>query len=318
MKKRESILSKFRKMDIFSWIMYLIVWCWVISVIAVVCFAMLNSFKARNDIFSNGVFTLPSNDKPSWGWHFEYYLNIFRPFQKGVTDNPMKNLEQWNYFYVSVGSKKIYLYEMLFNSLAFTFFMTLFVVATEILVAYCCAKYTFPLKNLYYAVGVIVMLIPIVGSLASELRFAEWFNFNNNLIGVCIMKCKYPGLYFLVFYASFSGVSSTYMEAAELDGAGHWQILLQIMLPLIQATTSAIFILMFIQNWNDYYTPMIFLRMKPVISLALYNLSFNNTGYYHESLHLAASICTAIPLVILFMIFRNKIMGNVSMGGIKG
>jgi ABC-type glycerol-3-phosphate transport system permease component len=188
--------------------------------------------------------------------------------------------------------------------------------ATQVMVAYAVAKYDFKLKNWYYRVAIIVMLIPIVGSLASELAFAEFFKFNNNVFGVSFMRAKYPGVYFLVFYATFRSVSSTYMEAAELDGAGHLQIFFQIMLPLIKSSLFAVFILLFIQNWNDYYTPMIFLKSKPVMTYALFLLQ--SDGQLELNRKFAACVASAIPIVLLFIIFRNKIMGNVTMGGIKG
>lgn len=324
MKGFKKFLHKFAKLDLFSWIMFLVVTVWVCSMLFVLYTAIINSLKGAMEIkysfnTPNSIFKFPTLDgSPLHGLHFEYYINIFRPVIHGVTDvkkNDAVN-DVYNYFYGLASGRRVYIYELFFNSLFFSVIMTLFTMATQVMVAYAVAKYDFKLKNWYYRVAIIVMLIPIVGSLASELAFAEFFGFNNSTLGVSFMRAKYPGVYFLVFYATFRSVSSTYMEAAELDGAGHLQIFFQIMLPLVKSSLFAVFILLFIQNWNDYYTPMIFLKEKPVMTYALFNLQ--SDGQLEINRKFAACVASAIPIVILFIVFRNKIMGNVTMGGIKG
>lgn len=326
MKKMRDFLKKFGKLDLFSWIMFLVVCVWVLSLMYVLFFALMNSIKGSADMLlpEQSLFAFPTMKPgdPRYGLHFEYYINIFRPVIPGVTDiksaKPVWSIKDdfWNYFYGNAAGKKVFIYELFWNSIFYSTMATLFAVASQIIVAYAVAKYDFKFKNWYYRVAIIVMLIPIVGSLSSEMRFAEFFGINDSVIGVSFMRAKYPGVYFLVFYATFRSVSSTYMEAAELDGAGHLQIFWQIMLPLVKNSIFAVFILLFIQNWNDYYTPMIFLKEKPVMTYALYLLSQNKQMYFNRQF--AACVCTAIPIVILFIIFRNKIMGNVTMGGIKG
>ncbi|MBE7082971.1 MAG: carbohydrate ABC transporter permease [Clostridiales bacterium] len=333
MKSVKKFFEKFKRMDLFSWILYLVVIAWVASMIFMLYLAFANSLKHYYDFcgfeeskgtvkYVANVFGLP---RPAGngmfsrhlGWQWKNYANIFTPVVKDF--NTDSTLDNWNFFSEEIpGVGYIDIYGYYLNSVIYAVAMTVFSLATEIMVAYCCAKYDFKLGKVYYAVAIVVMIVPIVGSLASELSFANaLFGLKDNVIGICILKCKYPGLYFLVFYATFKNVSSTYMEAAELDGAGHFQIFWQIMFPLIRASTFAVFILLFITNWNDYYTPMVFLRDMPVISLRLYELQFRLISANSMKMF-AACICSALPIIVLFVAFRNKIMGNVTMGGIKG
>ena len=99
-----------------------------------------------------------------------------------------------------------------------------------------------------------------------------------------------------------------------MDGAGHWMIFWKFMLPLIGSTLSAVFVLQFIANFNDYYTPMIFVPNKPTIAYGLYMYKITP----EQPRVLAATIFSCLPVLVLFIISRNKIMGNVSVGGIKG
>lgn len=287
-----------RKMDWFEIVLYVIVTLYVISMIYVLFYGLLNSVKDSTDFFRGNVFGLP---KKEFGWHFENYAQVLEDFK--VTD---------------ISGNDVYLLEMFFNSLAYAVLMSLFCMATQIVTSYAIAKYNFKLKPVLYGVAVVVMLLPIIGSLASEVQMADAFGFTDNLIGVCIMKCKYPGLYFLVFYATFKGVSWTYAEAAQIDGAGHFKIFLQVMLPLIKSTIFAVFILLFIEYWNDYYTPMVFLPNKPTLSYGLFRFQSDNNTSTSPPIQLAACILACLPVLVLFAAFKDKIMGNVTMGGIKG
>lgn len=287
-----------RRMDAFQIILYVIVAVYCLSMIYVLLFGLINSLKDATDFEWLNPFGFPHKE---FGWKFDNYSKVLKEFKVSS---------------MSMGGEEVGFMGMFVNSLLYAVFMSLFSMATQIMVAYAIAKYDFRLKPLLYGVAVIVMLLPIIGSLASEVQMADTFNFRNNLLGICLMKCKYAGLYFLVFYATFRSVSWTYAEAAQIDGAGHLKIFIEIMLPLIKSTVFAVFILLFIEFWNDYYTPMIFLPQSPTMSYGLFVFQTDNRA--SQPIQLAACLLTCLPILVLFVVFKNKIMGNVTMGGLKG
>lgn len=296
MEKAEKKTKMSRKMDAFEIVLYVIVTIYCLSMIYVLLFGLINSLKDATDYEWNNPFGLPSKE---FGWRFDNYVKVLSEFKV-----------------FTLGGNEVYLMQMFFNSLFYAVFMSLFCMATQIITAYAIAKYDFRFKSVLYGVAVVVMLLPIIGSLASEVQMAEAFNFRNNLIGVCIMKCKYPGLYFLVFYATFKGLSWTYAEAAQIDGAGHFKIFIEIMLPLIRSTVFAVFILLFIEYWNDYYTPMVFLPESPTMSYGLFLFQTDNKA--STPVQLASCLMACLPILVVFVAFKDKIMSNVTMGGIKG
>ncbi len=296
MKKAEKKTKMSRKMDAFQVVLYVIVTIYCLSMIYVLLFGFVNSLKDATDYEWNNPFGLPSKE---FGWHFDNYAKVLNDFKV-----------------FTLGGNEVYLMQMFFNSLSYAVLMSLFCMATQIITAYAIAKYDFRGKSVLYGVAVVVMLLPIIGSLASEVQMAEAFNFRNNLIGVCIMKCKYPGLYFLVFYATFKGLSWTYAEAAQIDGAGHFRVFIEIMLPLIKSTVFAVFILLFIEYWNDYYTPMVFLPESPTMSYGLFLFQTDNKA--STPVQLASCLMACLPILVVFVAFKDKIMSNVTMGGIKG
>ena len=289
-------------MDAFETCIFVVLALYVLSMIFVLGFGLLNSLKFWKDFQRGNVFGLPSEE---FGWKFSNYVDMLSDFYVTVR-------------VVGQKPREVYMFEMMWNSIAYSVCMTFFMVLSQIMVAYAVAKYDFKFRKLIYNVAVIVMLIPIVGSLASEVQFATTLGLRNSLIGLCIMRCKYTGIYFLVFYAMFKNVSWTYAEAAQMDGASHLRIFIEIMLPLVSSTIASVFVLQFIANWNEYYTPMIFLPEQPTISYGLFMYQSNVDTGMSTPLKLSASLVTCIPIVVLFIIFRNRIMGNVTMGGIKG
>lgn len=287
-----------RRMDAFQIILYVVVAVYCLSMVYVLLFGLINSLKDATDFEWLNPFGFPHKE---FGWKFDNYSKVLKEFKVSS---------------MSMGGEEVGFMGMFVNSLLYAVFMSLLSMATQIMVAYAIAKYDFRLKPLLYGVAVIVMLLPIIGSLASEVQMADTFNFRNNLLGICLMKCKYAGLYFLVFYATFRSVSWTYAEAAQIDGAGHLKIFIEIMLPLIKSTVFAVFILLFIEFWNDYYTPMIFLPQSPTMSYGLFVFQTDNRA--SQPIQLAACLLTCLPILVLFVVFKNKIMGNVTMGGLKG
>ena len=133
------------------------------------------------------------------------------------------------------------------------------------------------------------------------------------------MKMNFLGMYFLVFYATFKSLSWGYAESAFIDGASHWTVMTRIMLPLVKTSFLAIFILNFIVYWNDYQAPMLYLPSYPTMAYGLFYMKFIATqGFGKIPMQLTGCIILSIPSLVLFIAFQGKLMGNLTVGGLKG
>ena len=296
MKKKNKVSNK---MDVFLITIFIVLVVYVLSIIFVLYMGFINSLKTTSDSkYDGNFFGFPNAE---YGWQWQNYgselFNKFVIYRDGVPQG--------------IG-------EMLITSILYSVLVSITGILNQVIVAYAVTKYNFRLKKVLYTTAIVVMFIPIVGALPAKVSIMEMLHLKNSIIGICIMNSTYTGLYFLVFCATFSSISSTYAEAAKIDGAGHLAIFVKIMLPLVGNTIFAVFILQFITNWNDYYTPMIFLASRPTIAYALFEFNRESESVVSTALKLSASIATCIPIIIVFIIFRNKIMGNVAIGGIKG
>lgn len=299
---KNTIRKKCKQMDAFTWVLFVVVSLYVLSLIVVLGFGVLNSLKYWVDFQRGNIFGLP---KKEYGWCFSNYVTVFKDFMLEVRA-------------AGTMPHNVYMPEMYLNSLLYAVIVSLFSIASQIMVAYAVAKYNFRFKNVIHITAIIVLMIPVIGSLASEVQIAKALHLYNSVVGIAIMRCKYPGIYYLIFYAMFKNLPWTYAEAAQIDGAGHFKIFSKVMLPMVRGTVSAVFILQFIANWNDYTTPMVFAPLKPTISYGLFMYQNNQSTGMSIPLKLSAGFLSCIPIVVLFVIFRNKITGNITAGGIKG
>ena len=188
--------------------------------------------------------------------------------------------------------------------------------------AYACARFNYKFSKLIHTVVIVVMMIPIVGSLPSEIEMARKFGVMNSIWGLWIMKANFLGLYFLVFYDIFKGLPVSFSEAAKMDGANNLQIFLKIAMPLIKNTFFTVLLIKFITFWNDYQSPKIFMPSYPTIANGMHYIMFLNADkgmiYTHVPARMAIVVLTAAPVTILFMVFQKRLLGNLTMGGVKG
>ena len=123
----------------------------------------------------------------------------------------------------------------------------------------------------------------------------------------------------LITYSFFRNLPTGYVEAAKIDGAGPFTVFLRVMLPLAKPITSALTIMTFIGNWNDYQNVLLYLESFPTLSSALFLLQeSSHTLGLQTPVFFAGIFISILPVAALFIIFNKQIMENVSVGGLKG
>lgn len=183
--------------------------------------------------------------------------------------------------------------------------------------AYLCAKFNFKFSKFIYALTLFVMIIPIVGSYPAQITMLRDFGLYDTFLGYFFQKFNFTGMYFFVYYAFFDGLSNTYSEAAEIDGASRYRILISIILPISIKIITTVWLLQFVTFWNDYQTPILYMPTKPTLAYAIYYLCFETSTLNSTPMQISSCMFLAVPLLILFILFKDKLMGNITMGGIK-
>lgn len=185
-------------------------------------------------------------------------------------------------------------------------------------VAYLTSKFPYKFSKFITGFVIVAMIIPIVGSQASELALLRTLGLYDSIVGSWIQKFHFLGMYYLVFFGAFNGVSKEFSEAASIDGASEFTIMFRIVMPMVKTVIFTVFLIKFIELWNDYQTPMLYLPSYPTVAYGLYYMSYlNRDNTITTSVRLAGSIMLAVPIIILFTCFKNRLIGNLSMGGVK-
>ncbi len=298
--KRKGPLER-RKWSSFTIIILVILLIYSLLLAGLLYWAITTSFKSDNELINEGNYY-------KWPTEFTFhYASVLKNFT--MSGSKGSRLTFWQI----VGNTLIY-------ALGSAFFKTL----VPCLTAYACARFDFKPGKVVYTAVLVAMVIPIVGSLPSELsvaysfRIGEYSLIVNNLVGVWVLKANMLGLYFFVMYASFKAMPSTFFEAARIDGANNWQILFHIAFPLIRNVFFTVLLINFVEFWNDYQTPMVYLSEKATLGYSLWYKFFNDSTYSTLPIIMTTTILVSSPVVILFIIFKDRFMGSLTVGGIKG
>lgn len=185
---------------------------------------------------------------------------------------------------------------------------------------YVISKYEFKGRALIYSIVIFCMTIPIIGTTSSLLKLVNspFLPIGNTPLYVLITSLGGFGFNFMVMHAFFKNVSWSYVEAVLIDGGGHFTAFFKVMLPQATPSLITLSILSLIGSWNDYTTPMMFLPDYPTIASGAYSLNQSANRTADFPLVFAGLLLSFIPVLILFIIFSDRIMKNFSIGGLKG
>lgn len=209
--------------------------------------------------------------------------------------------------------------EMIGHSLIYAFGSAFIFTLTPCLVAYCAARFKFKFSAILYAFVIITMSLPIVGSMPSELRMLKTLGIYDTFFGMFVLRANFLSINFLIFYAQFKMIPMTYSEAAKVDGASNFRIMTTVVFPQAIPTMTTIFLLNFINFWNDYQVPRIYLPSYPTLAEGLFTFALTGErAVNYVPIKLAGFIGLTLPIVIVFALLNKYLKLNVATGGIKG
>lgn len=276
----------------------LIIYC--LCILSPIFWGLLTSVKHIDD-FRNNVLGFPRKE---FGFAFENYSFVLERFHADATYQGQ--------------SGEVDLAGMLVNTLQYVIGSALASTIVPCLVAYVVAKFPNKVSKILYAIVLVTMIIPIVGSYPSEIVMLRNLNLYNTMHGAWIQKANFLGMYFLVFHATFVRLSNDFSEAAYLDGANEFVVMTRIILPLVKNIFFTVFLIKFIEYWNDYQTPHLYFPGFPTIAYGSFYMATNyRGGLAYVPYRMAGCIIVVIPILVVFVLFSERLMSNISMGGLK-
>lgn len=207
----------------------------------------------------------------------------------------------------------------LLNTLIFSVITTAIMVVVSTLAAYAFARLQFRGKNLLFGLFLSMMMIP------SELVVITNFVTITNLD----LRNSFPGLilpsitsvfYIYLLKENFEQVPDELYKAARVDGTSDLKYLWKVMIPICRPTIVTVTILKLIECWNSYVWPRLVTDDQAYFLVSNGIQQIREEGFGRENIPamMAAVVVISVPLILLFLAFRNKIMEGASRGGLKG
>lgn len=205
------------------------------------------------------------------------------------------------------------------NTLIFTLLTTAIMLFVTVFAAYAFARMNFAGKNLVFSMFLSLMMIPNELVIITNFQTVTNLDMRNTFMGL-ILPSVTSVFYIYLLKENFAQVPDELYLAAKVDGTSDLKYLFRIMIPICRPTIVTITILKVIECWNSYVWPRLITDDPAyfLVSNGIQEIRENGFGRENIPAMMAAVVVISLPLIILFLIFRNKIMEGVSRGGTKG
>ena len=205
------------------------------------------------------------------------------------------------------------------NTLIFTVATTGLMMLVIVPAAFAFARLEFKGKNAVFAFFLSLMMIPTeLVIITNYVTIVNW-NMRNTYWGR-ILPSVTSIFYIYLLKENFEAIPDELYKAAKVDGTSDLKYLLRVMIPIAQPTIVTIMILKVIECWNSYVWPRLITYDQNyfLVSNGIQQIRESGFGRENTPAMMAAVVVISVPLIVLFLIFRKKIMAGVSRGGTKG
>ena len=205
------------------------------------------------------------------------------------------------------------------NTLIFTLLTTAIMLAVTILAAFAFARLDFKGKNIAFTVFLSLMMIPSELVVITNFVTITNMNLRNTFMGL-ILPSVTSVFYIYLLKESFASVPDELYLAAKVDGTSDFKYLCKVLVPMCAPTVVTVTILKIIECWNSYIWPRLITDDDNYYLVSVGIQAIREGGFGRENIPgmMAAVTVISLPLIILFLVFRKKIMAGVARGGTKG
>jgi len=213
--------------------------------------------------------------------------------------------------------------EYIINSVLITLITLAGELTFSILAAYAFAKMEFPGRNLIFTILLSTLMIPAMVFIIPNFLTVTWLGrigpipWINNWPALTI---PFMGSIFSIFLLRqfFAQVPDELFDAAQMDGAGHFRFLVQVVLPLSKAPLMVILVLSFIGTWNSLAWPMLVTNTPDWRPISVGLMNFVNEAGQEIHLTMAGAFITIIPILIIYFFTQKQFTESIARSGLKG
>jgi len=272
-----------RRQGIGSWIATIVLILYCLIAVVLIGNMIISSFKTKQDLLFN-TFGFPTKIS------FENYRQVL------IKDSLYKNF---------------------LNSIILTMLSIVSLIFFSSMTAYGLSRYQFKGRQaleLYFLLG---LMFPIQIAILPLFIIMRTLNLTNTFLGMIILYTANMSFSLFIFSQFFKDLPAALHESAVIDGASELTIFWRIMMPISKPVIFTVMTVSFVQIWNDFYLPLVFLgkRSLHTLTLAIYQYLANFLAYWNFVF--AAATLALIPVIIVFFVFSDQIISGLAAGSIK-
>ena len=205
------------------------------------------------------------------------------------------------------------------NTIIFTLGTTALMLVVIIPAAFAFARLNFKGKNLVFTLFLALMMIPTELVVITNYVTVTDLDLRNTFAGL-ILPSVTSVFYIYLLKENFAQIPDELYYAAKVDGTTDMKYMFKVMIPMCRPTVITVTILKVIECWNSYVWPRLVTDEEAYFLVSNGVQSIRENGFGRENIPamMAAVVVISVPLIVLFLIFRNRIMEGVATGGMKG
>ena len=212
---------------------------------------------------------------------------------------------------------KIPLLKFVQNTIFLTIVVTFLQLLTSSFAAYSFAKLEFKHKNALFLAYIATIAMPWQVYMVPQFIMMRGMGLNDKLLAmICLQAFSAFGVFLMKQF--YEGIPSELCEAARIDGMSEYKIYAKIMLPLSKPSLSTLTIFTFVNTWNDYLGPLIYLKTETKKTIQLGLKMFIGQYSAEYGLIMAGSVVSLIPVIIVFLCLQKYFVEGVASTGLKG
>ncbi|MFD6140158.1 carbohydrate ABC transporter permease [Promicromonospora sp. NPDC060271] len=203
------------------------------------------------------------------------------------------------------------------NTLVLSVAVTLLQLLTGSFAAYGFAKMRFPGRDALFLLYIGTIAVPWQSYMIPQFQMISGWGLNNTLWAIMLLQAFGAfGVFLMKQY--YESIPDSLSEAARIDGLSEYGIWWRIILPLSVPALASLTIITFVQTWNDYLGPLIYLRDRPLWTIQLGLQSFIGEYNAEHALIMTGSVLSVLPIALIFLLGQRYFVQGIATTGVKG
>lgn len=204
------------------------------------------------------------------------------------------------------------------NSLFVSTMAALGQVATCALAGYAFARMELPGKTVIFALILATAFVPAEVTIIPEFLLMRQLGWIDSFLPLIVPSFLVGSFGTFMLREYFASLPDEYGEAARIDGAGPWRIFWRIYLPLARPALISIFVIAFINNWDELLRPLLYLNSPELRTVPLGLMRFVGEFESEWTLLMAGSVASTLPLILIYVLGQKYVLQGFAGGGVKG